>query len=41
MTVLILAPERDFTADRMVKALEDRAALVSPDSAKGPPFAMS
>ena len=29
MTVLILAPERDFTADRMVKALEDRAAPVA------------
>lgn len=26
MTVLILAPERDFTADRMVKVLEDRRA---------------
>jgi ATP-grasp ribosomal peptide maturase len=29
MTVLILAPEHDFTADRMVKALEDRAAPVA------------
>lgn len=29
MTVLVLAPERDFTADRMVKVLEDRAVLVA------------
>ncbi|MGB8960504.1 MAG: hypothetical protein WCC38_00910 [Pseudonocardiaceae bacterium] len=29
MTVLILAPERDFTADRMVKALEDRDVPVA------------
>jgi ATP-grasp ribosomal peptide maturase len=29
MTVLILAPELDFTADRMVKALEDRAVSVA------------
>lgn len=29
MTVLILAPERDFTADRMVKALEHRAVPVA------------
>jgi len=29
MTVLILAPEWDFTADRMVKALEERAARVA------------
>ncbi len=29
MTVLILAPERDFTADRMVKALEDREVPVA------------
>lgn len=29
MTVLILAPERDLTADRMVRALEDRAVPVA------------
>lgn len=29
MTVLILAPERDFTADRMIKALEDREVSVA------------
>lgn len=29
MTVLILAPERDFTADRMVKALEERDVPVA------------
>ncbi len=29
MTVLILAPERDFTADRMVKVLEDREVPVT------------
>lgn len=29
MTVLVLAPERDFTADRMVKALEDREVPVA------------